>query len=318
MGDSLTGSKCAVIVSLALAALFPLYVIGLCLSALTEKKKKREGRKIKRKTLDTMDQTSIKQILSQSPTLGAGCAKTGYVDYPNSQLDKDLMFRLAWNVTASNCTSLGQVPIPPNFDFSKRIEGSYVAFGSRRMYAYLFTRKRDSTVIIAFSGTEHLDEWWSDIDYSQSSPQGVENAKGKVHNGFYQVYLSIRDAIRKELPKGAKIHVSGYSLGGGVSQVCAMDLATFSSTKVRLWTFAAPRAWDPEGAANMDALVPNYTRVVNSEDIVPTLPTAVIVDLFDWDTYYYFSHCGQAEVFSRNLDSYLANHTTSYAHHFSL
>ena len=68
--------------------------------------------------------------------------------------------------------------------------------------------------------------------------------------------------------------VTGYSLGGAVAVLSAIDIATNLTPGVvpELYTLASPRTGAPDFAANFNHLIPVCNRIVNFMDVVPQLP----------------------------------------------
>lgn len=242
------------------------------------------------------------------------CANTTYLPYPQ-QLDQRDMFALAYNVTTNKCSNAGPLPIPDIFDTVVRLEGKYRFFGNRRMYAYALHSSSKNVTVVAFGGTEELNEWIDDADYFQTQPQPGQlnnTVPGLlVHEGFFSVYAQFRAKLIEVIRSfpGAALSLSGYSLGGGLATVCALDLAHLSPS---VTTFASPRVLNPIGARHLNRLLPAITRVFNSEDLVPTLPPPEILDPVDWNVYFLYEHVGLNQAFTTNLGSVLDNHATAY------
>jgi hypothetical protein len=73
-----------------------------------------------------------------------------------------------------------------------------------------------------------------------------------VRAGFWQAYELVRDGLLGEVVRQAgrpsqarRVHATGFSLGGVLAQLAALDIAAaVVGTPVSLHTFAAPRAGD--------------------------------------------------------------------------
>lgn len=86
-----------------------------------------------------------------------------------------------------------------------------------------------------------------------------------VHAGIWQAYELVRTQVLVEvgrqaagLPSAARIFVTGFSLGGALALLAAMDIGVAFPGRVELHTFAAPRAGD----ASLNNLL--ATRVTKS------------------------------------------------------
>lgn len=104
---------------------------------------------------------------------------------------------------------------------------------------------------------------------------------GNVHQGFFEQYKQVREQIKAEVLRlismgHTKLHITGHSLGGALSELCAMDVAHYTKgTKLKFFamtSFGAPDPADQTWVANYDRKVKLSTRVVYESDIVPCVP----------------------------------------------
>jgi triacylglycerol lipase len=68
--------------------------------------------------------------------------------------------------------------------------------------------------------------------------------------------------------------VAGHRLGGSLATLCAADARASLNVTTTLYAFASPRTGDPAFAARFNAECPDTWRIVNTEDIVNTVPLA--------------------------------------------
>lgn len=117
----------------------------------------------------------------------------------------------------------------------KRIEGAIVV--------------HEEVAYILFMATNSKLDWITNlIFFKKSIPyNNVRNRKIKVHSGYMKRYTlnSVRTSILLWLAKHEeikKVVVTGYSMGGGLSPICAVDVAyNFPDKKVYCYAFAGPR-----------------------------------------------------------------------------
>ena len=117
----------------------------------------------------------------------------------------------------------------------KRIEGAIVVYEGK---AY-----------ILFMATNSKLDWVTNlIFFKKTIPyNNVRNRKIKVHSGYMKRYTlnSVRTSILLWLAEHKEIKevvVAGYSMGGGLSPICAVDVAyNFPDKKVYCYAFAGPR-----------------------------------------------------------------------------
>eukprot|EP00462_Mataza_sp_D1_P005531 CAMPEP_0175120690 /NCGR_PEP_ID=MMETSP0087-20121206/758_1 /TAXON_ID=136419 /ORGANISM="Unknown Unknown, Strain D1" /LENGTH=351 /DNA_ID=CAMNT_0016402159 /DNA_START=360 /DNA_END=1415 /DNA_ORIENTATION=+ len=118
---------------------------------------------------------------------------------------------------------------------------------------------------------------------SPNSGQVRKALKMKVHQGFLELYLSVRLEILSALQNllslstNPKVVCLGHSLGGALATLLALDLkqtllADTAAACLESYTFGCPRVGDPVFASQYNSLVPYTYRVVNEKDVVPAMP----------------------------------------------
>lgn len=98
----------------------------------------------------------------------------------------------------------------------------------------------------------------------------------KMHKGFINAYLSVRDEIHAHVQKSktTQYRITGHSLGGAIATLCAVDLQYNFGQKVAIevYTFGSPRAGNDAFSDSYNRRVPGTWRVVNGWDAVAGLP----------------------------------------------
>jgi len=134
-----------------------------------------------------------------------------------------------------------------------------------------------NVVEIAFRGTDNEINWIQNFNIQLVSVD-IGAKKGRVHAGFQQAYKSLRYNILqcfRDLEGGTLVLITGHSLGGALSQLCAYDIAsdgTRQCCEVFVTTWGAPRVGDEAFRSDYSDWVTKTTRFVNCEDVVPKLP----------------------------------------------
>ncbi len=145
----------------------------------------------------------------------------------------------------------------------------------------IYVNKRDNysliiitaeEVIIVIRGSDTVQDWLLNAQLLLTS-----YSKGKVHQGFYEVfkqlYTDIEAPLKKEIAKGKKIYITGHSLGGAVGILVADKLINSNIPVHSIYTFGQPRVGDYNYAKYIYTILPNnYYRIVNNSDIVPRTP----------------------------------------------
>lgn len=177
--------------------------------------------------------------------------------------------------------------------------------------------KRNSVLYIVFTGTVNGCMAMIDLDYPQTTIGELRNAAPdiKCHRGFYRAYTSIRSILVNSVKQyvaqdpALQIVITGHSLGGALSQLCAYDLAYYHPVH---YSFASPMIFNPIGAYAFDKFVTHSFRVANISDLVIMAPLAVMPNK---DA---FCHVGQLIYFQHNFGDFSLNHTFSYMLQYQL
>jgi triacylglycerol lipase len=154
----------------------------------------------------------------------------------------------------------------------------YIAALGGRGHPYLgFIIQSSTKVIVAFRGTENMQDVLSDLDWRQVKYPYVP-AGGQTHRGFTDLYTrAVRVMLLKHLRKlyspGKRLIITGHSLGGALATLCAPDVTAHTGFK-RPWvvTFGSPKVGNPAFVAAFHRTVGDSLRVVNTSDIVPRFP----------------------------------------------
>lgn len=168
---------------------------------------------------------------------------------------------------------------------AKKIDFKIVKFfkGEKRGYgfqAYIAVRKSTKDLVVAFRGT-------AGDNFSQTLMNGFKDAnvlkhkirwKGfqdiKAHSGFLNEYNRHRDMIWKHVKKykNHKIWVTGFSLGGALAQLCALDLSIQSKKEVYGAFMASPRVGGEDFVKAYEKRMKRTIRVALQHDLVPKVP----------------------------------------------
>jgi len=185
----------------------------------------------------------------------------------NQAYDQFQQFKLgqAWNL-AGNYNELGLLNARPEWSLS------------HEPFGFVAQNRASGLVFIVYRGTETPSDWLVEFTFPQV-PQ-LPGA-GNVESGFYGVYQQTAGSVAAAVARaGAKPNViaTGHSLGGALAVLAAGDPVTSAAAgSLGLYTFAGPRTGDLAFAAAFNGRVRPAWRVVNTEDIVPTLPLATPV-----------------------------------------
>lgn len=182
----------------------------------------------------------------------------------------------------------------------------------RKPFGFALRSRKGDHYIVAFRGTQDLDDWFTDADAVQVSLSKHLRDKAplldrsQVHQGFQMLAVSLSRKVEKaakDFKPRVPVYVTGHSLGGAVAALTALMLrARLKRLDVRLYSYAAPRVGDPAFVAAYNALLPASYRVVNLADVVPLVPPRI----FDiWR----YGDLGQEWAFLNQSGNILGNHS---------
>jgi triacylglycerol lipase len=132
----------------------------------------------------------------------------------------------------------------------------------------------EEKIIIAFRGTENLDDWKTNINLAKAAWK-----VGMVHSGFYKSIDSVWPTAIARLESlrtnNQPIWLTGHSLGGALATLaCAtIDQELPDYEIAGIYTFGQPRVGDSIFTQACDKTTKErFFRVVNNNDIVPRIP----------------------------------------------
>ncbi len=140
-------------------------------------------------------------------------------------------------------------------------------------------------IVVAFRGSK------APRDFEQDAKFALKRftAGAWVHEGFLENFGAIDARVSKEVGDllaahpGAKVEVTGHSLGGALAVLCGLEFAWQGFPLSTVCTFGQPRVGDAMFARLCDVtkvgdrrLGDLHLRFVNAEDIVPRSPSALM------------------------------------------
>ena len=194
------------------------------------------------------------------------------------------------------------------------------------VWKYNPTQQEDNNILfIAFRGTIKIEEWFQDVQYSQKQfiqPKKTTDLNQQkamflrniedqpmLHSGFLEVYLNFSEKLLstiKEL-KPKQIIITGHSLGAAIASICALNLKILNYNCIT-YTFASPRIGDMNLSNFINKEKITIYNIINTLDIIPTLPPAVSPNFTDENNPHMYSDYGIPMRFSDNWKSNINNH----------
>ena len=181
---------------------------------------------------------------------------------------------------------------------------------------------RNAEIWLVIRGTESAEDWAADISADLTDYNLAPNY-GRAHAGFYKIYASMSGTVRSALGHAMAqvgspeaIFLGAHSLGSALSTLAVPDIlantaADQHAMRIKHYNLASPRAGDADFAAAYDANGVATYRVVNSCDLVPEVPPAIIGDEL-------FEHVGVPVDFSAQYRSLGGNHSAVHSYGYAL
>jgi triacylglycerol lipase len=188
-------------------------------------------------------------------------------------------------------------------------------------FGFVARSRTSGNVFAVFRGTQSLEDWMANLSFPQ-----VEHPWGHAEKGFKDLYDQCAAATRaavQQAPAGANVYVTGHSLGSALATLATADLVDSGSANVNMYNFASPRVGDRSFADRFNGRVANRWRIVNTEDIVTTVPIATPelgtaaqphnpMGMFLMLAHHLdFEHVGNPVSFTAHNGSIVANHLMS-------
>lgn len=150
--------------------------------------------------------------------------------------------------------------------------------------ALVYGNKTINTVNILIRGTLTIPDLIEDANSKQ-----VPYRNGMVHEGFYNMYLDLKDKLMEAISyyNPASISIVGHSLGAALAAIFCADCAYDKSPPdIVAYLYAVPRVGDVHFANLITSSPVKIFSFANEADIVPTLPNTYTRH---WLTTYQFS-----------------------------
>jgi hypothetical protein len=193
-------------------------------------------------------------------------------------------------------------------------------------FAFSAVYKTNPTVaFLVFRGTKTGEDLLVDADHPQVNYRlRFGEPVGSVDKGFFDLFKSMELSLERVLNTlfmkvpSRRLVITGHSLGSALATLTvplAVRLAGGVEGKVQHYNQASPRVGDPSFAAFFNSLdAPTY-RLVNIEDVVPTLPGP---ESKTEGKVYYYQHVGSQASFSAQYLSVPKNHDPCCSYSYAL
>lgn len=226
------------------------------------------------------------------------------LNIPSWLQDNVLIYDVCPLFTSNNSNSLAKISTRSNYKSSE----------SERL-GHILYHEDNNVLLIVFTGTSNACLAGLDLEYGQTELNNISNyIQGvRCHRGIYSVYQSIRQqltkVVREHLPKNPQIVITGHSLGGALSHLCALDLAYYDPIQ---YSFASPLIFNQLGHIIYEKFVKYSYRIANLADLITLSPLPIMPNKD------IFCNVGKLVHFQRNLGEYPLNHSMAYAQEYNI
>jgi hypothetical protein len=211
-------------------------------------------------------------------------------------------------------------PRGPALTYGNVLWGKASGFLWRETEPFGFVAWDDSdTTYLVLRGTQSGADWISNLRAELTRYTLVANY-GRAHEGFFALYKSLRRQLLAELdsrPVRSRLMIFGHSMGSALTTLAIPDViknSAYKPTRARSlehYNLAAPRSGNVRFARSYNSNQVTTYRVVNTEDLVPDVPPAVLGD----DDY---CHVGTPVDFTAQYGSLGDNHSSATSYLYAL
>jgi hypothetical protein len=132
-------------------------------------------------------------------------------------------------------------------------------------------KEGEHALYIIFRGTDSLNDMMVDFNISRD-----QTGFGKIHRGFLQSWLSIRQEIISRVIKDDLVYTAvkffGHSYGGALANIAAVYIGSVTTKKIHCQTFGCPRVGNNNFARSSRQHIDVNKRFIDHNDPIIHLP----------------------------------------------
>lgn len=185
------------------------------------------------------------------------------LSYALTKPDWSIMKQLGWRITCPNEIYLLQVP---EVDINIIVELDHV----------------QKIQWIAIRGTSSFKNWLEDLGHIEKTYTLEKDKEVSIefHCGFYKASKAVFLTIKEYLRSDYQTRITGHSLGGAIAAILTFIMNDKNYLIEQCVTFGQPRVTKHKGEqlSHLPLL-----RVIDRDDIVPTIPLNTLLDWFKGD-----------------------------------
>ena len=152
-------------------------------------------------------------------------------------------------------------------------------------------------IVLSFRGSRSRANWQH--NWHIKKVQTDLCPRCKVHAGFWEAWVEIRDQIKAQVPQLIKTYphfrfaITGHSLGGALAILAAGDLRKVNEDllgRTELYSFGSPRVGGKHAVEFLSMQSRQSYRITNRKDVIPRLPPFFLGYLNTSPEYYIRHH----------------------------
>lgn len=136
---------------------------------------------------------------------------------------------------------------------------------------------------VQFSGSNESLDWLFNFLFKLVSPKEVKsktpyervNPAIKVHLGFLELYMLVRDQILRKAKDFKEIVCVGHSLGGALATLAAIDIQNNVQKDIACLPFSSPKVGNKEFVESFNRRIPNTWLYYYGDDTVVRMPPSL-------------------------------------------
>jgi hypothetical protein len=140
----------------------------------------------------------------------------------------------------------------------------------------IYVGTADDYQVICCWGSTEIKDWITNFKFffkkMRLPAYAAHDSPVRVHSGYLEGWERIRSQVLSSI-HGSKILVTGYSMGGGLSSIVAVDVQyNVGPADLICVDIDGPRVWNRAGRRSFNHRVPRSYKIAYGNDIVPKIP----------------------------------------------
>lgn len=164
-----------------------------------------------------------------------------------------------------------------------------------------YTSSDKTSIYFIFRGTLTFDDLINDTKYNYYSVEENYNNKINIHLKYNEIYNEIKNELLNITDTVTNIYIFGISMGAALGYIFANDISKTTKGnkyKVNVIGVAPPRTGNQEFVNELTTNCNYIMSIINTSDIVPTIPWTYMPNLISPNTPPQFSQVYPAVMFN--------------------